>query len=422
MKQLARRHDIDLLRISAFLLLIFYHIGMVYVADWGYHVKSEYQSELLANLMLMVNQWRMPLLFVISGFATRQMMRKFSVETFIERRSFSLLMPLLFGILVIVPPQLYIEMLQKGDFNGSYWSFLFEFFSVDSKAFEGYQAGILPHVDVNHLWYLRELWVFTMIVVLLIPVINHASVITFLQRCCFAFAGWGLLVTAVVGTMTLKVLMLDQEQESSRNSVYFLFFICGYWLSQRASAWQLLQSMRVKLLAVGLLSNIGILLLYSQWPWQDPVQPLMQSTWLIISSVAAWSWVLAILGFGRTWMKQYEQAIGPPKFKQQLEYFNQAVYPYYILHQTIIVVSAYYLSQWALGPVVEPVLLITITVLGCALLFEAIRRVSFLRPLFGLKILERKDCSYFGEPRKLTPVLTLVSYGCLVQFAAIILF
>ena len=65
----SRRHDIDALRVIAFGLLILYHVCMFYVLDWGWHVKSTYQAEWLQWPMQFVNQWRMPLLFVISGLA-----------------------------------------------------------------------------------------------------------------------------------------------------------------------------------------------------------------------------------------------------------------------------------------------------------------------------------------------------------------
>jgi hypothetical protein len=62
------------------------------------------------------------------------------------------------------------------------------------------------------------------------------------------------------------------------------------------------------------------------------------------------------------------------------------------------------------------------TMLGSAALFAVIRRVAILRPLFGMKIIDRGDCSYFGEPRKMSTILTLICYGALVPFAAIIFF
>ena len=60
-----RRYDLDWLRVLVFGLLIFYHIGMLYVANWGFHFKSAYQSETLANFMLIVEPWRMASLWII---------------------------------------------------------------------------------------------------------------------------------------------------------------------------------------------------------------------------------------------------------------------------------------------------------------------------------------------------------------------
>ncbi|MFT7009917.1 acyltransferase family protein [Paraglaciecola sp. MB-3u-78] len=96
-----RRYDLDWLRVLAFAVLIFYHISMLYVADWGFHYKSQYQSEILQNFMLLVNRWRLPLLFFISGVASRYLLEKYSLIHFAKARTWRLLLTLLFGVLVI---------------------------------------------------------------------------------------------------------------------------------------------------------------------------------------------------------------------------------------------------------------------------------------------------------------------------------
>lgn len=65
----ARRYDINALRVIAFGLMILFHVGMFYVLDWGWHVKSTYLSKWLQFPMIFANQWRMLLLFLISGLA-----------------------------------------------------------------------------------------------------------------------------------------------------------------------------------------------------------------------------------------------------------------------------------------------------------------------------------------------------------------
>ena len=64
-----RLYFADWLRIGAFGLLIFYHIGMFYVS-WGWHVKSSRASDAIEPVMLMMNPWRLHILFFISGVAT----------------------------------------------------------------------------------------------------------------------------------------------------------------------------------------------------------------------------------------------------------------------------------------------------------------------------------------------------------------
>ena len=136
-----RKHELDWLRVIAFGILIFYHIGMLFVADWGYHFKSQYTSEFLQNIMLLVNRWRLPLLFLISGVAIRFLLDKVSIFRFLWMRNIRLLIPLAFGVLVIVPPQLYIEMIFKGDLHDtSYWQFYQVFFDFEHPIFEKYQS------------------------------------------------------------------------------------------------------------------------------------------------------------------------------------------------------------------------------------------------------------------------------------------
>jgi uncharacterized membrane protein YcfT len=96
-----RRIDLDWVRIAAFGLLIFYHVGMLYVS-WGFHIKSAHRITALEPLMLVLNPWRLALLFLVSGVATRFMLGKYAL---VRSRSARLMIPLVFGMLVIVPPQ-----------------------------------------------------------------------------------------------------------------------------------------------------------------------------------------------------------------------------------------------------------------------------------------------------------------------------
>src|SRR3977135_432044 len=106
-----RRVDLDWVRIGAFGLLILYHVGMLFVS-WQFHIKSAHRIAALEPLMLVLNPWRLALLFLVSGVATRFMLLKYTMRPLLRARSVRLLIPLIFGMLVIVPPQAYDQLLE----------------------------------------------------------------------------------------------------------------------------------------------------------------------------------------------------------------------------------------------------------------------------------------------------------------------
>lgn len=368
----ARRADLDWLRILAFGLLIFYHIGMLYVANWGFHVKSSHTSATLQSVMLLVNPWRMPLLWLVSGIAIKFVMTKVSVWRYVSLRSVRLLLPLFFAVLVIVPPQLYYEMTFNGDLSVGYLEFYRAFFDINHPMFEGYQPGIWPHIDVNHLWYLRELWLFSMYLLVLMPFFNTDRVkgsLDWLSR------QHGILIISLV---LAPVWALELAVDDNREPMGFLFLVYGYLLGWHEGFWARLRSAWRPMLLVALASYVVLVVVYNQFYVNSP-EP--RETWLMISAGLIYGfcrvvWLVAVIGLGASFLNR------PSKW---LAYFNEAVYPYYILHQTIIIVAFSQLSKFKLGPVVEPLLVIILTVGGCALGFELVRRVGVLRPLFGLK-------------------------------------
>ncbi len=369
----SRRYDLDWLRVFVFAILIFYHIGMLYVADWGFHIKSEYSSESLKSLMLLVNPWRMPILWLISGIAIRFILAKVSLLRFISMRSIRLLLPLLFAILVIVPPQLYYEMTFNGDLNISYWEFYTIFFDSDHPVFKNYQPGIWPHIDVNHLWYLRELWSFSLFLIPILPLLNSQFVENFLQ--------WLSKQNSVVVFIILvsPIFTIQIAMEDTKDSLGFLFLIYGYLLGWNKNLWQRLRKNYAKLLLVSIACYILFVgFYYLVWAKSNThAHPLLLLAGGFIYSLDRLVWVLAILGISSQFLN---------KKSAKLSYFSEAVYPYYIVHQTIIIIAGFELSKFHLGAIIEPVSIIIITLVGCMLSFEIIRRVEILRPLFGLKL------------------------------------
>ena len=133
--QSGRRFDIDALRTLAFMLLILYHTGMYYVEDWEWHVKSPDTYSGLQDIMLLVNQWRMCLLFMLSGMALALVKEKYSAGALIGLRTRRLIIPLLFAMYVIVPPQLFYQLQLNDGYQQNYLTFWFMYINAPTDFF-----------------------------------------------------------------------------------------------------------------------------------------------------------------------------------------------------------------------------------------------------------------------------------------------
>ena len=144
---------------------------MVFV-PWGYHIKNNEISQNLTYPMLFVNQWRLPVLFIISGMGTRFALSYRPGSQFIHERFVRLVIPLVFGIFFIISPQIYYERLANGQFSGSFIEFYPHFFD-----------GIYPsgNFSWNHLWFLPYLFVYSLILAPLFLLIRNNPNLKFLN-------------------------------------------------------------------------------------------------------------------------------------------------------------------------------------------------------------------------------------------------
>ena len=373
-----RRYDLDWLRVLAFGLLIFFHIGMFYVEAWPWHVKSSYLVNGLENAMFLVEPWRMALLWCISGISIKFILAKVSLSRFIVLRTYRLLLPLAFGVLVVVPPQLYFEMTANGDLNMGYWEFTQHFFDFNSPIFEKYQAGIIPHVDVNHLWFLRSLWRYSLGLLLLLPLLNSAWV-TRATNWLFSRPGPLALAIAIIPVL---VLQLAWDQDSVRYPLGFTFLLYGYLIGWNPIFWNKLADSFFTLLASALTLYVVLVIGYNLYWVEAASNGIELPAYLKISLLAIYSsskvvGVMMAFAFAQKFLNSKSKSVN---------YLNDAVYPFYILHQTYIIVIGVNLNQFELGVIAESTLLIALTTICCFMSFEIIRRVEWLKPFFGVKL------------------------------------
>jgi hypothetical protein len=371
----SRRYDLDWLRVAVFALLFCFHIGMFYVQNWGWHVKSQYLNGDLDKVMLFVEPWRMASLWLISGIAIRFVLAKVSLLRFVTLRSYRLLLPLAFGILVIVPPQLYFEMTANGDLHSSYWQFYQAFFTLNSPMFEKYRYGIFQHINGNHLWYLQALWKYSLYLIPLLPLFNSAIFNRISSR-FFKLKG---MLQIALALIPIAVIQLTVELDQVRYPLGFLFLCYGYLIGWNTDFWAKVKAKRKTLLSFFLINYLLFVSFYSLVFMGD--DPALKDGLLGLVGMCSYALqrllgLLMILGYAHQYLNKQSNKLG---------YFSEAVYPFYIVHQTIIVVAGSLITQFALGPILEPLALFAMTISGCFISYEVIRRSTILRPMFGLK-------------------------------------
>lgn len=365
-----RRYDLDWLRVIAVLAVYFHHIGMPFNGD-DFHIMNSASSKLLDDIMVYFEQFRLPLLFLISGTGTVFAFSKRTWKHFFKERTRRLLVPLLFGALFIVPPQTYYQYINEWN---AYWQI--------------YMEG---RFETNHLWFIENLYVISILVIPLIVFLKSQNAKKFVIRFeKISSYKIGLLLGGlplIVLTVVLKRYYPSGSSSLTNLSTTFFyayFFITGVLFASSAVFWENLKKFRQMHLVCFLLSTI---LFYAYYLIPNAfVEPYLSlavrwDVWYALCSLLGWCFVLTILGYGQVYLNK------PSRY---IKHMNEAVYPFYILHQTVIVAFGYYIIQLDLNIPAKLVMLLISSFLMIVFVYRFfIYPFRITRVLFGMKAYKR---------------------------------
>jgi hypothetical protein len=228
------------------------------------------------------------------------------------------------------------------------------------------------------LWFIRALWQYSLGLIFFLPLLNSLWVNKainwlFKQHC---------LVAILIAVLPIFVITLNWDLDTVRYPLGFTFLIYGYLIGWNITFWQRINQ-AIKPLLIGSVICCTTFIIFYNLVWLDLIKGgEVTNQWILMTGMFNYS-LMRILGILTVFALAHKFLNLQSK---KLTYFNDAVYPFYILHQTFIVVIGYNLSSLSLGPVLEPILLVICTVAACFIGFEIIRRTEPLRPCFGLKM------------------------------------
>lgn len=372
---------LDGLRVLVFGLLILYHVGMLYVEGWGWHFKSQYSSEWLANVMLWSNQWRMSLLFFISGSALAFLLARDASVHFLKRRVPLLALPLIFGMLVTVVPQVYVEANSTGKIIcPDFFRFWYIYLDQNSEEFAPYKTLGSMHLTWNHLWFLPYLLAYSILLWMCYPLLGSQFGKSLWMKIQSHLRIWHVILLPILGIYWIGFFLYEKHPVTHNfvddwfNHARSLFcFLLGFGLVQVPRVWNQLSNFRWIFLTAALVSYA-----YCNFAFHGGS---LGSSWLakeangFIWSANVWLWMLTLIAWAQKLFTQRSPL---------LVYLNNGVFCFYVLHQTLIIIFAYWLSPFKLGPILEPVIIIGLVTFGCVTLYELIKRVPVLPIFFGI--------------------------------------
>ena len=347
-----RRYDIDWVRVLAIGLLIIYHSAIGF-QSWGIligFIKTDNPWPALWTPMAMLNVWRIPLLFFVSGMGVFFSIRNRNWKQLIAERTSRILVPLLFGVSVVVPAGILV------------WQYY-------------YQEELAYTFNPGHLWFLANIFLYVLISCPFFYYLKNngsGTAASIVKR--LGSSAWGLmLLVAAFVAEALLVQPASYELFAVTWHGFFLgliaFFFGFVFVYSGAGFWSMVVRWRWIILAIA----------FSLYLFR-----VMQLTYLpgYLPAIESVSWILAVFGFAARYLNRPSGT---------LSYLSEAAYPVYILHIIFLNLGCVLIFSTTLPVQAQFGLVVLFTLAGCYAMYEVIKRIPWMRSLFGLKYLPHKQ-------------------------------
>jgi hypothetical protein len=359
-----RRHDLDALRVFCFGTLIIYHTSLIY-GTRSWHLNSSESNRLIDLIGVASHPWRMSLLFFISGLVTRSLLRNRSVREIRDARTRQLLLPFLLGVILIVPPQIYLS--RSNPFPDlSYWEF--------------WRAYMVSSLTLEHVWFLAYLWIYMFTLSFAWPFLERLwpNVSTSLAA---TLRGKKLFLVPILFLSVLRLCLFPLFGETLvittdfyAHSLYFSMFTAGFLLMNEPLFWQEVDRQRWLSLSLALISFFVVATIVVAVPRESLPNSVIVIL-RIVRTIFQWCAILTLLAFAGRIANRPSRVIA---------FLNKSMMTYYVAHQTVIVFAAYYISKIGLLDVRSFLPIVLITAAACVLIAEIQKLIeTYLLPLIA---------------------------------------
>ncbi len=392
-----RRYDVDWLRVVAMLAVFLFHCTRFFDTE-AWHLKNPEQSDLLFVLMRgLIWPWAMELFFLLSGAGAWYMLKSRRAGAYLWERTKRLLIPLYtVGLFVLLPPQFYFELLTNSGYRGNFWQIIPRYFAgFEQPRITPWPDTLLPIPFSGHLWFLQYLFLISLMSLPLLLYLKSVQGQHWIERlagCCDRRGGIFFLVIPLAMALIGLRGLFEAQRSWADLLWYAIFFVIGYIMSadkRFSDAIKRYGWLCLGLWLVGFFGGIGLFVLvlgYDPFPGHEPFS-LMYVLYQIVWSIASWSAVVFVLSIGAKYLNFNHNV---------LAYGNEAVLPFYLFHQTIILIIGFFVIGWNMG-ILPKFLIITMISLPLILVLYqlVVRPFNVVRFFFGMRPRKRST----EEPR-----------------------
>ncbi len=374
-----RLHYLDTLRVLAVFAVFLFHASMPFTLAQSEIANAEISMVATVLFVVLLAPWGMPFFFLLAGAGTWFALQRRTARQFVGERFRRLFIPFLVGCALFTPPQALFEWMfrvQAGTFDGSYLQFFF------IERFDGWNPTLFGWLGY-HLWFLGYLFVDSLLLLPLFEWLKGEAgrrVVSWLAGLC-EHRGGTLAFALPLLLVQLGLRPFFPEERNWADFFYYpLFFLAGYLFYSDERFLRAIRRDRWLVLAVGIAALLGLMatvaLGEAETLFSTPSNPGFYFFWAC-AAIDAWCWSVVMLYVG---MRLLDFS------NEWTRYGQEAILPFYVLHQPVIWAFAFYVVQWEAGVTVK---MLTVTLASFVVtigMYELlIRRVAPLRALFGMK-------------------------------------
>ncbi len=328
-----------------------------------------------------VNMWIMALFFAISGAGSWYALRSRNSEQYILSRAKRILLPLYTAGLFILMPVIYFIILPySGKHHGTFWAALEGYFAslVD---FGLHPIALPPTPYTGAFWFIKFLFLMSLVTLPLLNYLRTEQGLHLIDKLAGWFSRRGGIFISLIPVLIIRLVLIRRfpgEENWGAFSQFTYFFVMGFIMVADKRFTQVIIKQVPVCLVLGVTSYVAKVLVLYVWDYDLHNEPFTFSFVLFetLFIICRWAWVVVMLGLGAKYLSFNNKA---------LPYWNQAVLPFYLLHETVFLSVACFVFKLNLGIFPKILILVAVSFTIIMLLYHfVVRRFSLMRLIFGM--------------------------------------